>query len=353
MMKKSLIALAVMAASSTAFAATSNVDLYGQVRMSADHINSSAANSDKWQVADRVSRIGVKGTEDLGGGMSAVWGLEWGVDIDNNGTLGTTTERTDASVLRARNQFIGLKGAFGTVLAGRHDAPYKLAGSADLFGDTAADATSEGTTAITAAATNPVIIGRNGFDTRANQTIAYITPDYSGFHAAVAFIPGEEGAGAAASNDANGLADAWSATLIYKNGPLNASVSQQAFSGSMASTSTATGVDKKGTKFNIGYAMGDVKLGYTYEESNNSYTAGTVKDKGQLASVAYAMGPITLAAQYGKFDDKNSTGDVTTSTIGVVYNLSKRTNTYVGYADIDNQTAADGKVLTIGLNHSF
>lgn len=337
MMKKSLIALAVMAASSSAFA---GADVYGQVRMSVDNVDSSAANSDQWLVSDRVSRIGVKGSEDLGGGMSAVYGFEWGVDIDNNGTLGG---RTDASVLRARNQFVGVKGGFGTVLIGRHDAPYKLAGSADLFGDTAADATGENATA---GATNANIIGRNGFDTRAAQTVAYVTPEVSGVHAAIAVIPGEE----TGADAANGLADAWSATIVYKNGPLNASVSQQQYDKNYG---TGGAEDKSGTKFNIGYAMGDIKLGYTYESSDANHTAGGSKDKGQLGSVAYGMGPITLMAQYGKFDDKNGTADVTTSTIGVNYAMSKRTAAYVGYADIDNETAADGKVLTVGLNHTF
>ncbi len=346
-MKKSLIALAVLAASSSAFAGT---DLYGQVRMGVDHINSSAANADKWQVADKVSRIGVKGSEDLGGGMSAVYGLEWGVDIDNNGTLGTTTERTDVSVLRARNQFVGLKGAFGTVLVGRHDAPYKLAGSADLFADTTGDATCE---TATASATGVCIIGRNGFDTRAQNTVAYVSPDWNGFHFAVAGIPGEQ----TGASEANGLADAWSATAVYKNGPLNASVSQQKFSKEFPATNGAE--DKTGTKFNIGYTMGDIKLGYTHESSDNGYTAGSQKDKGQLASIAYGMGPITLGYQYGYFNNKNTESstqtDVKTHTVGVIYALSKRTSTYAAYADVKNTHAdtADGKVFTMGLNHAF
>jgi predicted porin len=330
MMKKSLIALALVAAAPVAFAATSNVDVYGQVRMSVSNVDSSTANADTVLVSDHASRIGVKGTEDLGGGMSAVYGLEWAVNIDGG-------------AISARNQFVGLKGGFGTVLVGRHDAPYKLAGSADLFADTVADATGE---SATGSATNPTIIGRNGFDTRASQTVAYITPDVAGFHAAVAMIPGEE----TTAGGANGLADAVSMTVVYKNGPLNGSVSYQNYNDNFG---TGGVEDKNATKFNIGYAMGDIKVGYTYESSDANHAAGGSKDKGQLGSISYAMGPITLAAQYGKFDDKNSAGDVTTTTVGVVYGLSKRTSTYVGYADIDNQTAADGKILTVGLNHSF
>jgi len=60
----------------------------------------------------------------------------------------------------------------------RHDTPYKLAGSADVFVDTAADAQD-----------TAGIIGSGGFDTRAANTIAYISPDFSGFHFAAATVP--------------------------------------------------------------------------------------------------------------------------------------------------------------------
>ena len=338
-----------MAASATAAQAA---DVYGQVRVSVDMINSDTANNDRTQVSSQTSRIGVKGTEDLGGGMSAIYGLEWGVSFANNGSGTTAAALSEAanSSMSARNQFVGLKGAFGTVLVGRHDAPYKLAGSADLFADTTGDATCE---TATASATGVCIIGRNGFDTRAQNTVAYVSPDWNGFHFAVAGIPGEQ----TGASEANGLADAWSATAVYKNGPLNASVSQQKFSKEFPATNGAE--DKTGTKFNIGYTMGDIKLGYTHESSDNGYTAGSQKDKGQLASIAYGMGPITLGYQYGYFNNKNTESstqtDVKTHTVGVIYALSKRTSTYAAYADVKNTHAdtADGKVFTMGLNHAF
>lgn len=373
-----------MAASGSAFAATSNVDVYGQVRVSVDHVNSSLSNADKWQVASRASRVGVKGSEDLGGGMSAIWQLEWEVDIadnsQNGATISETTSNTytvDGATLNdnsltvgnnivSRNQFVGLKGAFGTVLAGRHDTPYKLAGSADVFGDTAADS-QKSTTGI---------IGRNGFDNRANNAIAYISPDFGGFHAAIAVVAGEQGATANTSTDvngyANGLSDAKSLALIYKNGPLNLTYGHEEFAakinGQLVSSAgvvteiDATNKSRKADKFNIGYTMGDIKLGYTYEKSHDNQTATQLKDKAQLASVAYTMGPIALAAQYGKFDDADANNrDLTRWTVGATYGLSKRTQAYVAYNTDDfkndtNATAsatADSKVFTMGLNHSF
>ena len=88
-----------------------------------------------------------------------------------------------------------------------------------------------------------------------------------------------------------------------------------------------------------------------------------VKTNNYLLSAAYGMGPITLAAQYGKRNynaDGNAADyqDLTDTTVGAVYSLSKRTSTYIGYAHYKANhaaTTADTKynVVTIGLNHDF
>jgi predicted porin len=340
-MKKSLISLAVagIVAAPAAFAATGNVDVYGQVRLSIDSISSDAANSDKMQVSSQTSRIGVKGSEDLGGGLAAIWGLEWGVAID--GSAGFSN----------RNQFVGLKGDFGTVLGGNHDTPYKLGGSADVFADTAADATIN----------TSGIIGRNGFDNRAANALAYISPDWSGFHFAVAGVAGEEtaagGATATANGYANGLTDAVSLVGVYVNGPLKITAGYESFSKKLNTTAVATSHDKAAMKLNVGYKVGDLGLGLTYETSDASYTSNK-EDTGLLASVTYGMGPITLAAQYGKFDDKDTSVatdlDVTRITVGAIYALSKRTNAYAANDSDENGTVnTDWNAITVGLNHSF
>ena len=364
-MKKSLIALAVAGVvAAPAFASTSNVDVYGQVRMSIDSVKAgdiaAGGNNDGWTMTDRVSRIGFKGAEDLGGGMKGIWQIESGLTVDGAGALGGAA---------LRNTFVGLAGGFGTVVLGRHDTPYKLAGSADLFGDTAADSQGAGFG----------IIGRNGFDTRAPATLAYITPDFSGFHAAAAIVAGEEnvggaGAATAAGNNARGLMDVYSLAGIYKNGPLNASVGYEKAAKKAVDTgagfATDSGIDA--LKLNVGYTMGDIKLGYTYERSDDQ-VANTVAnpqktDKGHLLSAAYGMGPITLKAQYGKFDDQangatEAANDLTRWALGADYALSKRTGVYALYMDdnykLVNESTQNGavrrdtKTLSVGINHSF
>ena len=335
-MKKSLIALAVMAASGAAFAATSNVDVYGQARISVSNTDNGAGAF----VNDEGSRLGIKGSEDLGGGLSAIWQWETGLVLDGGtatANVNGTTDTVMGGIGTQRNTFVGLKGAFGTVLAGTHDTPYKLAGSADVFGDTRADA-QKSTTGI---------IGRNTLDNRAHNAVAYITPDFNGFHAAVATVASESSS--ASANAATSFA------LVYVNGPLKATYGHEKF----AKSASAGGTDGQvGDKLNVSYKLGDTTLGATYETSRPAGTvAGTaaLKDTAYLVSVAHAMGPITLAAQYGSFNDKDATAtDVKRSTIGAIYSLSKRTNAMIAYSS-DNLGVGgvDSKTSLIQLNHSF
>jgi predicted porin len=365
-MKKSLIALAVASAvAAPAFAASSNVDVYGTLRYSLDHYNTDAATGDNWTINDQTSRFGIKGSEDLGGGLKAVWQIEQQIaattaPLAGGGAFG------DAGL---RNTFIGVAGGFGTVIIGRHDTPYKLGGSADVFGDTSADSQKNGTG----------IIGRNGFDNRVSGTVAYVSPDFSGFHFAAAIVPGE-----GTANAANGLMDAYSLVGVYANGPLKVTLGYENFDkelGNVAGTPAVAAVttldsggdtvtlspavaavaavpgakDKSAVKFNIGYKIGDIGLGYTYERSKDGYTAAAQTDTSHLASITYAMGPITLAGQYGMFKDKQtSAADLNRTTLGAIYNLSKRTNVYAAY-DMENYGAGgvDADIITMGVNHSF
>jgi len=367
-MKKSLIALAVAGAfAAPAFAASSNVDVYGTLRYSLDH-NDVSGGSTNWMVKDQTSRVGLKGSEDLGGGLKAVWQIEQGIASTSTPTV-SGGAFGDAGL---RNTFVGLAGGFGTVLIGRHDTPYKLGGSADLFVDTSADAQANGAAGI---------IGRNGFDNRVAGTVAYVSPEFSGFHFAAAIVPGEGTAGAA-----NGLIDAYSLVGVYANGPLKATLGYENFDkelGNIAAVTASAGPDgfdltaddvvaapavagandKHAVKFNIAYKIGDIGLGYTYERSKDGFTAAN-SDTAHLASVSYGMGPITLMGQYGKFNNKEANvaaagaqNDETRWTVGAGYALSKRTNVYAAYNTVDQKNTgaqtADVDTWTLGMNHSF
>jgi predicted porin len=364
-MKKSLIALAVAGVvSAPAFAASSNVDIYGTIRMSVDMNNNTTLVGDNTTISDQTSRIGFKGAEDLGGGLKAIWQIEQqlaaaGAPTDaitrNAVTAVTTTgSGTGTAVINRdsafggqglRNTFVGIAGDFGTVIVGRHDTPYKLGGSADLFGDTAADAQKVGGFGL---------IGRNGFDNRAAGTVAYISPEWSGFHFAAAIVPGEQ----TGVNSADGMMDAYSLVGVYKNGPVFVSYGYEKYGKEI----TGSTKDNDASKLNASYTMGDLKFGLTYEKSDallaNTGAATERADTAWLGSVAYTMGPMVMKAQIGSFDQKNTNspaaGDLDVWTVGLDYNLSKRTQAYVLYSDRDPQGAANNtSVFSVGLNHSF
>lgn len=121
-MKKSLTALAVASAfvAPAAMADTSNVSIYGIVDLAVGSTNNGAVSAS--QVSSQVSKLGFKGSEGLGDGLSAIWQIEQQIDVDNSSAAGAK------NTLATRNSFVGLKSErMGTVLLGRHDTPYKIA----------------------------------------------------------------------------------------------------------------------------------------------------------------------------------------------------------------------------------
>ncbi len=353
-MKKSLIALAVASAvSAPAFAATSNVDIYGVLHVSVSAFDDQAgtgAGSNDVQVTSNPSRIGFKGTEDLGGGLAAIWQVESSVNLDESG--GTWA---------GRNSFVGLKGGFGTALLGRHDTPLKLVGRAvDLFGDTMAD--SRNVTGV-------------GSDTRANNVVAYISPSFSGLSFAAAYTTDlSDAAGALAASEADGQ-DAYNLNATYTNGPL--------FLGLGYGDGDAHELLGFGAHWRAaaGFTFGNFKVVGQYDrlKDEDSVAAAAANQLGDFDSwmlgAAYTMGNVVLKANYmeGEEDNCNVAGcDTQQWTIGADYNLSKRTTVYALYADGENITFGAGagstdtvtggapagtdaevSMLSVGLKHSF
>lgn len=333
-MKKSLIALAVAGAfAAPAFAATSNVDVYGIMNIAIQ--DTDVTNSDI-TILDNTSRIGFKGTEDLGGGLKAVWQIESGL-----GGNGTTAIGTGAT-LGTRNTFVGLAGGFGTVLMGKHDTPYKLGtGRLDIFGDTIGD--------YNLGRVDGVQLLDNTQDARASSALAYISPTWSGFHFAAAVVMNNNEAGANLGSAAGAdTIDASSLTAVYENGPLFGSLSYQ----------TAEVLDSDAWKLGVGYAFGDTKVGFIYE-SVDKYNGAFDRDS-WLLNVAHSMGPIVLKAQYGQADVDVAAGvtrDQDQWAIGADYNLSKRTAVYFVYASGDDDSnvtnGGDMSGWNLGVKHSF
>jgi predicted porin len=340
-MKKSLIALAVAGtvAAPAAFAATANVDVYGIMNIAIEDTDMPAKDLN---VVDNYSRIGFKGSEDLGGGLKAIWQIETQLSAGASDGVGG-----NGGDIANRNTFIGLSGGFGTALVGRHDTPYKIAtGKYDIFGDTIAD--------YNLGRLDNVQLINGSHDHRSPDAIAYISPTWSGFHFAAAVIT----TGVNANLDSGDNLDAYSLAGMYANGPLTVDVGYQ----------DVDVVDSKAWKVGVGYTFGDFKVGFVYEDVSD-YVTGLAAKSGLdrdswMASLAYNMGAMTFKGMYGQADVDVAAGtlDQDMWAIGMDYALSKRTSAYVVYGvgddDVDSGAAAAGNRdsvagWTIGMKHSF
>lgn len=364
-MKKSLIALAVAGSfAAPAFAATSNVDIYGKLGMSLDYINAKNNIGDDVRLSSNSSRIGFKGSEDLGGGLAAVWQIENQLDMDgvSGSGVGTATGGGTFSS-NLRNTFIGLKSnSLGTVLFGRHDTPYKIStGKLDIFVDTAADF-------------NNVIgnaNGTNAFDLRTNNTIAYISPSISGLTVTGAYIIGDENGGPQVGDSF----DAYSLGAMYENGPLFAAAAYEVHNNF---SSANPGDDRDAWKVGVGYKFGDAQIGALYESISIDTNNQAGDRDAWYVNGQYAMGNILLKGAFGYLEDGDSAADTSanTWTLGADYVLSKRTSVYAYYTAVNNDSNVSGggttnigagqgssisnlvggkdpEVVTIGMRHTF
>ncbi len=145
--------------------------IYGQAHVSIEHLQNDFDNS--LNASNNSSRIGVKGSYDLGGGLDAIYKFEWGVRV--------TDAASDGSALSRRNQYAGLKSdTFGTLLVGRHDTPVKVIGrKVDLFWSTQLGQNRS--------ITNQTD-GGAGFDLRSDNVIGYISPNLGPVNVFLAYI---------------------------------------------------------------------------------------------------------------------------------------------------------------------
>jgi predicted porin len=304
-MKKSLIALAVASAvSAPAFAATSNVDVYGELNMAISFVDDQPTTTSDLQFTSFGSRLGFKGSEDLGGGLKAIWQIESGINPDEQNGM-----------LASRNSFVGLAGGWGTAFIGNHDTPLKLVGRAvDLFGDTIGDSRN--------------VMG-GGSDARADNVVAYISPTFSGFHAAVAFSTDPFSAQTSAADPDDRTV--WNAAAIYNNGPLYLGF---AYGDGDGHEAAGVGAHWRGA---AAFTMGDFKVVGQYDnlEDNNGINPAALPGDYDAWMVGgqFTMGNFVFKANYMDGSLDNSSADPSQFNIGADYNLSKRTTVYALYTD--------------------
>jgi predicted porin len=359
--KKITIAALIIGAFATSAQAQSNVTIYGIVDAGIVH-ESGGKNGNVTRLGSGIasaSRFGLKGNEDLGNGLSAVFTLEGAVKVDTG---------AGGSGLFDRQAFVGLKSTtLGTVTLGQQYTPLYLALSqvADPFG-----------AGYSGSAKN--LFPSVGANTRTSNTIVYASPAFSGFSGSLAYSLGEQA-------DSNAAGRQIGAALAYSNGPLNARLAHNSRNNDTATLSNEMG---RNTLFAVNYDFIVAKAFFAYGQNKgmnssvipgggSSYIATTVPvtpaiaasrdNTNLLIGATVPVGPAgTIMASYIRKDDKEiGNRDADQFAIGYSYALSKRTNAYTSFAKIKNKnnaayTVGDNtevgsgdKAISIGMRHSF
>lgn len=390
-MKKSTLALAV-AAALTGFGSVAVADttLYGSARVSVDFTDlDSTYTTDRqgnlvrvvpgfstWDVVNNSSRLGVRGEEDLGGGLSAIYQYEFGVDMTEGGNFNSN-----------RPKWVGLKGAsWGSVTAGTQWTPYyNVMGIADIFNSSANTFIQRSYLGAT-------------YGLRMDNSLVYTSPNWSGFgFQAMLVMNGDASANDPTTpdelvtcNSGNKLPcnmsdsiDMYQLNATYKNGPFFAGLAYMALDG-QGFGGFFNADDFNGIKYTaptwdgdqwglaLGYNSGPFAVSLNYEDGdvNPLYFGDT---QNIYLTGSYTFGNNIIRGAYGFMSpDKSNVptfrngrqlpsnfdveqDDINNWILGYQYNFSKRTRVWVEYigSDVDSDLVGEAQAVSIGTRHDF
>lgn len=327
-MKKTLIALAAVAVTGAAFA-QSSVTLYGVADLG---IGDSNAPNTKVRMNGNAlmnngsSRLGVRGVEDLGGGLKASFNFEQGINATTGatdtftfaGATGTAV-MTPTTFQRAAN--VSLSGGFGAVKLGRTLTP-------SFFGVAAWE--------LTGTANYSVVANQFGFaggPSRNNAELSYTTPNFGGLTATLGTVlEGNTG-----PNATQGTAAKYDMNAIYRGGPVTAALSYNTIKNG------AKGVTLGG-KYDFG--------GFVVAASLNKaeFGSGATAAEGFSIGAGAALGPVKLVLDIARDTEFKDT-DVL---VEALYPLSKRTFAYAAFLrNGDGKQATTVNNYGLGIRHNF
>ena len=323
--------------------AQANVEIFGLLDIgylytSADGNGSvSSINTD----GNTSSRLGFRGTEDLGGGLKAAFWLEAAVGPDTgiggstsveNKTAGLANINGSQGLTFGRRSTVSLIGGFGELRLGRDYVPSfnNLTVSMHPFGTNgvgnAGQLFYQVNTGGTTARTN----------VRASNSIGYFLPaSLGGFTGHFMYAMGEQASNAGATaDDGNHVG----ARIGYRSGDLNMALAT-------GTTKYATG-DFTQTNFAINYQFGPAKLMYLWGKNDVGVTSTTVNMVGTQYKVS--TGEVRFAYTTLKAD--KVANDATQWAVGYVHDLSKRTALYANYSQVSND--GTGTKFSVGSGNS-
>lgn len=344
-MKKSLLVLALMSAFSGAALAQSSVAIYGIVDAGLHNFdNGAAAGSTLGLESGRTSgsRLGFKGTEDLGNGLKANFVLEMGLNVDNGSSGQGATF--------GRRSTVGVSGGFGAIDLGRDKTPTnKFVDGFDPFA-------------------SGFINSGNGLNSvfytggRTNNAITYSSPTLSGFSGVVSYAFGEVAGDTTAKNSMG-------ANLFYKLGALDVGYSYQkdnlqaVVGGPINATEAST--------IAASYDFGMFKPVVIYQKAEDKATLAKDQDIFTLGLTVKIDATNQIVAGYSMISDDTRISSTSAATkgeakqfaIGYTYAMSKRTNLYAAFASTSQDATskalgaaingADVSEFTVGVRHKF
>jgi predicted porin len=369
LMKKSVLVLAVLGAFINAASAQSSVTVYGVVDAGVVAEKGGAAGSVTKLTSGVASgsRLGFKGTEDLGGGLSASFVLENGFQVDT-GALGQSPAGGQ-STLFGRQAFVGLgSNGFGTVTLGRQYTPHYLAVNfADPFG-----------TGLAGDAVN-ILPNTGDAQSRMNNTVKYATPNLSGFTGELAYGFGEVAGDTSAKRQIG-------ASVGYTGGPFAVRLGYHNLNNATAPNQPGNNAKNTILAATYNFDVAKVHFAYGVDKGTNSSVVRGANPPGTpanpfgtpilpthstdstdvLVGVTVPIGAHTLLGSYIRKNDKTAFNqDADQWALGYRYALSKRTDLYTAYARIKNKNGAGytvgsaieagsgDKAFNLGVRHTF
>jgi len=361
-MRRSALALAACVATPAGAQAQTNVQIYARLNVSAEYVKASATADgprlSQQRISNNRSVIGFRGSEDLGGGVSAVFQIE-----------GTLSPDTGAGELARRDTRVGLDGDFGTLFAGHWATAYNTStASLDPFYPTTAGYMSIIGNGAGAAVDN--VSNLSSFDRRQANSVHYWSRPWKGVALRLTHGLAEERPASGAKPSLTSMA------AIYEQGPWYATLAHERHH-----EYQGPGRADTGTKLALARRFGDTRVALLAERLEYETAGGDLDRNAFYVSVSHQMGAHGLRLGLARAGDgKGASGSqvgfvrggaqtgATHVTLGYDYTLSKRTSMYAYVTHLDNEAnggydfainslgAAPGATLkgaALGMRHAF
>jgi predicted porin len=337
-MQRKILAAALFASLPLVASAQSSVNLYGILDAAVSVEDTGAQGTSSHLVLNSgnqsSSRLGFRGTEDLGNGLKALFNMEAGMAIDTG---------AGDSALFGRRSVVGLEGDFGTLTLGREYTPIaSVAGMSDIFGQGFYGS-------------NLSAFAANRLTRRVSNSINYKSASMSGFKASLSYALGEKTVGP--SNNLIGMA------LEYANGPLS-------LGGGYHVYKRVDAGDDKEYALGAAYKVGELEFKGNYMVADQDGANNKFEQFNIGAALAMGPGKAFVNLQQNKLEN-GAKGNA--YAVAYSYALSKRTNVYASYASMRNNSlavfglnssstsvtppasafGADPSALSIGMRHTF